>query len=727
MRIPIAVLVLLSSISAIMTPAPVRAEQALCRPGPAVEEVLDAIGPPADLLDLSPEEWRAKRDLAEGALEEHPDDLFLHRRLQDVYRFGPKTEREERLPDLRRWYEELRREHPDDGRYHYLFGRIVDDPDAERQAQEAAVEASPDLPWGHLALASVSLRGVLESRRTGDGEDPEVHEERARTHLLRFMELCPDRIREMLSFSGAIDDPSFWQRRIPAFRERLREAPAEHLRTFPSLWSLEFRVADPAEHEAVRGRVAADLAVLEDLDRDRSGVLDVLKEGYELAGKTDRAAALEAELRKASPCSMTSIYATLEDWGREQMVADPQAFAETTGEWVERCPDSYLFRIYHFRALDQLEGAAPEEIVAAGERAAALYGDWPGYSIPSGYEQVARIFVDRGLALDRVDELLDRAEAEAAERREDRPLEDFPESERGEAERRRKEADLRRDLLRARARATRGEVQSARDLLDDVRGRLDGLEPGEDTENSVRLRHRGSESIYWQARAELAEAEDRSADAVACWVRAASVRPADPPVWLDGPSRDTAHERAMELWTGLGGTEAGLAALEGAAADASVGEAELAEYSPWEETEGALPPFELTDLSGDVWTSEDLEGKTVFVNAWATWCGPCRLELPAVQELHERFEERDDVLVVTLNMDDNPGVVAPYMDKEGFGFPVLLATDFLQEEMEVFGIPRSWIVDPTLQRRFVQEGYDPSVEEEAWLAEVEGLVGEVAR
>lgn len=90
-----------------------------------------------------------------------------------------------------------------------------------------------------------------------------------------------------------------------------------------------------------------------------------------------------------------------------------------------------------------------------------------------------------------------------------------------------------------------------------------------------------------------------------------------------------------------------------------------------------------------------------------------------IQALHERLADRDDVVVVTLNMDMNPGAIAPYLTKEGFTFPVLLAFDYLTEENEVFGIPQSWILDATGTVRFEQSGYDASVAEEDWLAEVE--------
>ncbi len=76
-------------------------------------------------------------------------------------------------------------------------------------------------------------------------------------------------------------------------------------------------------------------------------------------------------------------------------------------------------------------------------------------------------------------------------------------------------------------------------------------------------------------------------------------------------------------------------------------------------------------------------------------------------------------MVLTLNMDSNPGAVAPYLTREGFTFPVLFALDYLQKDAEVFAIPHSWILDGTGTVRFEQRGFDESVAEEDWLSEVE--------
>ncbi|HSL84594.1 MAG TPA: TlpA disulfide reductase family protein, partial [Thermoanaerobaculia bacterium] len=490
-------------------------------------------------------------------------------------------------------------------------------------------------------------------------------------------------------------------------------------------------LAELAEHEAVRGRIAEDLAAVEALEGDDPETLDVLKQGYELAGRLEKAAEIEARLREAEPCSRDAVIATITGWARENDAERPglseeertramAAFVEASAVWVERCPDDYSFWTSRLRALAALDDTPDAEVVAAAGRVAELYAQFRGYSFPSGYEQAAEALIDRGLEPGRALDLLYRTEAEVTKRREEQAQyrKDLPEEELRRMERSEAYSDWRRELLMARAQVLRGELETAGELLADLAAGLEELDPGEEAEGRQALSHAGYQASLWEARAELAEASGRAADAVAYLLRAASARPAGAPPWLQGAKPEEARERAAELWAGLGGTEEGLAALERAAASPEAA-ATLADASPWVESSEPLPDFELADLSGKVWKLGDLRGKTVFANAWATWCGPCREELPVVQALHERLADRDDVVVLTLNMDTNPGAVAPYLTKEGFTFPVLMAFDYLTEDAGVFGIPQSWILDGTGTVRFEQSGYDPSVAEEDWLTEVE--------
>jgi peroxiredoxin len=102
--------------------------------------------------------------------------------------------------------------------------------------------------------------------------------------------------------------------------------------------------------------------------------------------------------------------------------------------------------------------------------------------------------------------------------------------------------------------------------------------------------------------------------------------------------------------------------------------------------------FTLSDLHGKSWTLKDLSGKVVLVNFWATWCPPCRKEMPDLEKLYKRFQDRG--LIVLALSDEDSAKVQPYVAKGGFTFPVLLDPGRkANEAFEVQGIPKSFVFD----------------------------------
>jgi len=115
--------------------------------------------------------------------------------------------------------------------------------------------------------------------------------------------------------------------------------------------------------------------------------------------------------------------------------------------------------------------------------------------------------------------------------------------------------------------------------------------------------------------------------------------------------------------------------------------------------------FSLSDLEGKTWKLASLEGKAVLINLWATWCGPCRAEHPEFQKLYEKLKERSDVSVISFNVDDDLGKVAPYMKDNKYTFPVLLARELVDQVVPVIAIPQNWFVDTKGKLQWLQEGY----------------------
>jgi peroxiredoxin len=104
------------------------------------------------------------------------------------------------------------------------------------------------------------------------------------------------------------------------------------------------------------------------------------------------------------------------------------------------------------------------------------------------------------------------------------------------------------------------------------------------------------------------------------------------------------------------------------------------------------PEFRLKDLSGKTWTFSELRGKVVLVNFWATWCPPCRKEMPDLERLYGRFGSKG---LVVLGISDEEAVkVDPFIRERKVSFPVLLDPGRKVNEMfAVEGIPKSFVYD----------------------------------
>jgi peroxiredoxin len=102
--------------------------------------------------------------------------------------------------------------------------------------------------------------------------------------------------------------------------------------------------------------------------------------------------------------------------------------------------------------------------------------------------------------------------------------------------------------------------------------------------------------------------------------------------------------------------------------------------------------FTLKDLSGKSWTLSELRGKVVLVNFWATWCPPCRKEMPDLEALYERFGAKG--FVVLGISDEESEKVAPFIGDRKVTFPVLLDPERkVHDEFVVDGIPKSFVYD----------------------------------
>jgi peroxiredoxin len=103
------------------------------------------------------------------------------------------------------------------------------------------------------------------------------------------------------------------------------------------------------------------------------------------------------------------------------------------------------------------------------------------------------------------------------------------------------------------------------------------------------------------------------------------------------------------------------------------------------------PDFELKTLAGDTVKLSDLKGKKVMLNFWATWCPPCKAEMPAMEEFHK--QAGDEVVILAVNIDPHLDVKA-FVDENGITFPIPLdAEDKVNETYQVLSIPTTYFID----------------------------------
>ncbi len=128
----------------------------------------------------------------------------------------------------------------------------------------------------------------------------------------------------------------------------------------------------------------------------------------------------------------------------------------------------------------------------------------------------------------------------------------------------------------------------------------------------------------------------------------------------------------------------------------------------------AVPAHEFTleDLEGNKVSLADYRGKVVLVNFWATWCGPCRLEMPILQRFEKTHADKGVVvLAVSTDRFEDRSQIKPFLTKNNFDFKVLLAEDEQLTGYNKEAIPSLYVVDREGLIALARTGYDPDMKE----------------
>ncbi len=107
------------------------------------------------------------------------------------------------------------------------------------------------------------------------------------------------------------------------------------------------------------------------------------------------------------------------------------------------------------------------------------------------------------------------------------------------------------------------------------------------------------------------------------------------------------------------------------------------------------PDFELSDKSGKRYSLSSLRGKVVLVNFWATWCPPCRAEMPSMEQLYKNYGRDGGLELLAINVEpEGPDIIDEFSKEYPHSFPVVFDLDAtVQEKYGVFKFPETFIID----------------------------------
>lgn len=661
-----------------------------CDPVPEVQKVLD------EKLDWNlmnkmkfAERMAYQRKVLEDLMARYPREAEPVQRYADLL----KQDAPDEYAVLRTHLVQQAKDHPDDPLALALAGRVLigkDTPEGIRLL-EAAKAKAPAFPLPALSLAATYTSG----KRVDLGKMKE--------NLEAFYAACPASTDGYAQWLLNKDQP-LQPKVAAALRARLeKDTDPKKLEDYETLWGLEFRTRSPKEHDALRAQVALDLARLEKLNP--KGDVDwetFLITGYKQSGASKgTVTAKEDRLLHDFPHSNQAAGIVDKRWDEANKEPEDQTDAvawakyqkasdEALKGWIHDYPDnSYLQHYAWFYSIQGDDGVSEKDGIAAMD---AFLQATKDYEAPRWYGNycwnAASLLIKNKWQLTRALDLLQQDKAlveknRAAEADDDNVSDDDAKDN--------KKGQVRQDLsingLILKAAMEAGQPEQVLKLKAIVEA-----PPPEDKKLL---------SSYWLNRARFEAVQKHAQDALAYYQLALFTRTQAPKAWR-GKLRDDLTDEARALWKEQGGTEAAWAVWSKQPAGSGT---EQAAEGRWEKATKKIPDFELTDLSGKTWRLKDLGGKTLLITLWATWCGPCQFELPHLEKFYEKEKDRKDIQVLTFDIDEDLGVVAPFLKDKGYTFPVLPAFSTVVSLLDGFAIPQTWLVDSHGVWQWKQLGY----------------------
>jgi thiol-disulfide isomerase/thioredoxin len=691
MRFPLSVasLPLVAALICPLLPAQAALPLPGCEASPEVRKIIDEKLDYSALLKLKvAERWTLERKTLDDLIAKYPRELQPYESLSN----GTREYAPDEYEAFRDQWVKMAKDHPDDPLALLLAGEAQngrDTPEAIRLL-EAAKAKAPDFPWPSLQLADIYFSGERADK------------DKLAANLEAFFAVCPASRNGRAQWLLNKDQPLQPKVAVSMRASLEKETDPKRLEDFETLWGLEFRTRPPSEHEAVRARVAEDLKRLETLNPKGDAEWQAfLITGYKESGASkETIAAKEDALMRDFPHSSEAYDIAYNRWDKAHTKPDDETdkaawakyqkeYEEALKGWISQYTDvAYLQRYEWFYAVYNDDSIPEKEALAALDTYLQSVRDYEAASNSFwDYERAADFLVDRRRQPKRAMDLLKQAKAALDKDRERSRANDNRSDEQIKESR---EEDVFEDqmvngfFLRAAMQA--GEPEEAMKLKASIES-----PPPDDKK---------FQSGYWLNRARLEALERHTQDALAYYQLALQAR-TEPPKAYRGKVEDPLTDEARALWKVQGGSDAAWAVWSKPPAGAAT---QLAEGA-WEKATKPIPQFELSDMSGKTWKLKELGGKTLLINLWATWCGPCQAELPHLQKFYEKVKDRKDIQVLTFDIDEDLGLVEPYLKEKGYTFPVLPAYSTVVSLLDGFAIPQNWLVDAHGNWQLKQIGY----------------------
>lgn len=133
-------------------------------------------------------------------------------------------------------------------------------------------------------------------------------------------------------------------------------------------------------------------------------------------------------------------------------------------------------------------------------------------------------------------------------------------------------------------------------------------------------------------------------------------------------------------------------------------------YAASEKLSGKAPNFTLKSRSGKNIKLSELRGEVVMLNFWASWCGPCRKEMPLLEKIHNKYK-RLGFTLLGVNVEENSSAAKNYLKDVKVSFPILFDTTNKTSKLyDVSAMPTTILIDRNGNKRFIHKGYKPGYE-----------------